>query len=73
MNEHEDTGQISLFDQEVDFLAELSARGGWPDPKEFPFNQRKVSVGSIVTSDLQSSTNPLIISGYASLDRLISF
>jgi superfamily II DNA/RNA helicase len=73
LSEKEDIGQISLFDQEVDFLAELSARGGWPDPKEFPFNQRRVSVGSIVTEDLQSSVNPLIISGYASLDRLINF
>jgi len=71
--ENEDVGQISLFDQEIDLLAELSARDGWPDPKEFPFNQRRTSVGSIVISDLQSSINPLIVTGYASLDRLISF
>ena len=48
MKDNEYIGQVSLFDQEVDFLAELSARDGWPDPKEFPFNQRSNSVGSIV-------------------------
>jgi len=73
MEVNEGIGQISLFDQEVDFLAELSGRGGWPDPREFPFNQRKISVGSIVISDLKNSKNPLIVTGYASLDRLISF
>jgi len=73
VSKHLKSGQVSLFDQEVDFLAELSSRDGWPDPKEFPFNQRSASVGSVVTSDLQSSENPLIITGYASLDKLIGF
>jgi len=73
MSLNEGKGQISLFDQEVDYLEELSSRNGWPDPTEFPFNQRKTSVGSIVISDLKKSNNPLIITGYASLDRLISF
>lgn len=33
VKEREGIGQVSLFDQEIDFLAELSARGGWPDPE----------------------------------------
>ena len=66
-------GQIGLFDQEIDFLAALSARDGWPDPKEFPFNQSKTSVGSIVEADLKASANPLIVTGFTSLDKLISF
>jgi len=45
MADNKTTGQVSLFDQEVDFLAELSARDGWPDPKEFPFNQRVYLIG----------------------------
>lgn len=73
MGQNEGIGQVSLFDQEIDFLAELSARDGWPDPKEFPFNRRNASVGSIVVSDLQASENPLIVTGYASLDKLINF
>ena len=73
VNKESNSGQVGLFDHEVDFLAELSARGGWPDPKEFPFNQRSASVGSVVTSDLKSSENPLIVTGYASLDKLIAF
>jgi len=73
VKDNEYLGQVSLFDQEVDFLAELSARDGWPDPKEFPFNQRSTSVGTIVQSDLQTSANPLIVTGYASLDKLIRF
>ena len=66
-------GQISLFDNDIDFLTELAGKDDWPNPKEFPFNQRKVSVGSIIDSDLKNSSNPLIITGYASLERLITY
>ncbi|MCP4276701.1 MAG: helicase [Gammaproteobacteria bacterium] len=66
-------GQISLFDQEVDFLAELSARDGWPDPNDFPYNARKSNVGSVVIKDLKASANPLIVTGYASLEKIIGF
>ena len=73
MNDNEHLGQISLFDQEIDFLAKLSARKGWPDPKDFPFNHKRTSVGAIVEADLQASVNPLIVTGYASLEKLIRF
>ena len=51
MKDNEYIGQISLFDQDIDFLAEISDREGWPDPKEFPFNKRSTSVGTIVEED----------------------
>ena len=65
--------QISLFDQEPDFLSELSVQDGWPDQKEFPFNAGKKSVGSVVMADLYASSNPLIVTGYASLEKIIDF
>ena len=65
--------QISLFDQERDFLSELSVQDGWPDPKEFPYNARKQNVGSVVMDDLCASSNPLIVTGYASLEKIIDF
>ena len=73
MKDNEFIGQFSLFNQEIDTLAEISARDGWPDPKEFPFNKKNTSVGSIVEQDLRRSKNPLIVTGYASLDKLIKF
>ena len=73
MKDNEYLGQISLFDQEIDTLAEISAREGWPEPEEFPFNKRNISVGTIVEEDLRNSKNPLIVTGYASLDKLIKF
>lgn len=73
MKDTENSGQISLFDQDIDFLAEISAREGWPDPEDFPYNKRNTSVGTIVEEDLRSSSNPLIVTGYASLDKRIKF
>ena len=65
--------QINLFDQEPDFLSELSVQDRWPDQKEFPFNAGKKSVGSVVMADLYASSNPLIVTGYASLEKIIDF
>ena len=46
---------------------------GWPDRERFPYNYAKSSVGSIIEKDLRSSKNPLIITGYASLEKIIDF
>ncbi|MBW4573787.1 MAG: hypothetical protein KME08_00720 [Aphanothece sp. CMT-3BRIN-NPC111] len=45
----------------------------WPDRERFPYNYAKSYVGVVVQRDLDESNNPLIITGYASLDRLIDF
>ena len=49
--------------------AELS----WPDKNRFPLNIDQRRVEEPVLADLKNSTDPLIIAGYASLDRLIEF
>ncbi len=46
---------------------------GWPDRERFPYNYAKSSVGSIIENDLRHSKNPLIITGYASLEKIIDF
>jgi hypothetical protein len=46
---------------------------GWPNRERFPYNYEKSSVGSIIEKDLRSSKNPLIITGYASLEKNIDF
>ena len=67
------SGQISLFDQELDFLSELSEIERWPDPQLFPYNAKHSTVGSIVLDDLKASQHPLIVTGYASLEKIIDF
>lgn len=45
----------------------------WPDPQRFPLNAKGQSVGQVVLEDLSKCSQPLIVAGYASLDRLIDF
>jgi hypothetical protein len=45
----------------------------WPDRERFPYNYATSTVGSIIEKDLRSSKNPLIITGYASLEKIIDF
>ncbi|MFU8878594.1 MAG: SNF2-related protein, partial [Wenzhouxiangellaceae bacterium] len=47
--------------------------GQWPDVHRFPLNLDGVAVQDVVLADLKESSDPLIIAGYASLDRLVSF
>lgn len=50
-----------------------ATESGWPDRERFPYNYAKSSVGSIIENDLRRSKNPLIITGYASLEKIIDF
>jgi hypothetical protein len=45
----------------------------WPSGNRFPLNQDAASVEDTVLADLRSSSNPLIVTGFATLDRLIDF
>lgn len=45
----------------------------WPDCERFPYNYGESNVESVVLPDLSSSRNPLIITGYTSIARLIDF
>jgi len=56
---------MNIFNEETD--------SGWPDRERFPYNYANSYVGVVVESDLRNSKNPLIITGYASLARIIDF
>jgi len=45
----------------------------WPPIERFPLNLNDRSVADKVVDDLRKSPSPLIITGYASLDRIIDF
>src|SRR4051812_23780207 len=45
--------------------------GGWPKLSRFPTNSESPNVSGIVNSDLRSARSPLVIAGYASLDRIV--
>ena len=45
----------------------------WPTAARFPINQDSSRVEDTVLADLRSSDSPLIVTGFATLDRLIDF
>jgi len=45
----------------------------WPDPWRFPLNRDDARVEDVVRKDLRESEEPLLVTGFASLDRLIDF
>lgn len=64
------SGTVDLFstDGRADPL-----RREWPDPLRFPLNQDAARVEDVVLKDLRDSEEPLLVTGFASLDRLIDF
>lgn len=64
------SGTIDLFlaSRQVEALGAT-----WPDPLRFPLNQDDAYVEDVVLKDLRDSDEPLLITGFASLDRLIDF
>jgi hypothetical protein len=63
------TLDIFAADEPEDRLLE----SGYPAPDRFPLNLGGLKVENMVLSDLRGSTSPLIITGFASIDRLIDF
>lgn len=65
--------QLNIFD--VVGLGDIGHRlatvGRWPDQGRFPVNLPGRTVREKVLEDLKASANPLIVTGYASLDRII--
>lgn len=45
----------------------------WPEPLRFPLNQDDSRVEDVVFRDLRVSKSPLLVTGFATLDRLIDF
>ena len=44
---------------------------GWPAPERFPHNSRLTTVRTVVEADLLAAQNPLIVTGFVSLDSLL--
>jgi hypothetical protein len=61
----------------VDLFAEgepvTELKGDWPEPARFPLNRDHLHVEDVVLHDLKTSAEPLIITGFSALDRLIDF
>ena len=51
----------------------MLGREPWPAPEQFPVNVLPSSVGRLVLKDLQASAAPLIVTGFASIAKLIEF
>ena len=67
-----DTRSFDLFAEETPVDAE-AYRLEWPEPARFPLNVDRHKVRDMVLGDLRAAREPLIVTGYASLDRLIDF
>lgn len=69
MSANEKDPQLSLHD----FNQKVEETSSWPPLRRFPHNADGKSVEDIVTADLLESDEPCIITGFASLDRIIRF
>ncbi|MGD8310759.1 MAG: SNF2-related protein, partial [Chromatiales bacterium] len=67
-----DTRSLDLFADETPVDAQAH-RLQWPEASRFPLNVDRRRVGDTVLEDLRASPEPLICTGYASLDRLVDF
>jgi superfamily II DNA or RNA helicase len=64
---------LGLFDDKVVRDAKIKKISDWPDHLRFPLNFDGRKVESVVLDELKHSSNPLIITGFTSLDYLIDF
>ena len=58
--------QLSLLDQPT-------IQSSWPARDRFPGNDRPNTVGSLVQADLLAARSPLLVTGYASLSKIVDF
>jgi superfamily II DNA or RNA helicase len=65
--------QLDIFSQESarDIGYQLAKLDQWPEQSKFPLNLHHQQVKNIVINDLIQSKTPLIVTGYAALDRII--
>ena len=64
---------FSLFHQSGEKRDESIIALDWPRSERFPLNIDNARVKDIVINDLATSESPLIVTGYASLDKVIDF
>lgn len=60
-----------LFDTDADVRAEIRNLEDWPDQAQYPTNIGTFEIEPFVLSDLHNSAEPLIITGYSSLEYLL--
>jgi hypothetical protein len=63
---------VDLFSDEQSPLSTIAGLS-WPDGRRFPLNLDAGKVKDVVLPDLKHAQSALLVSGYASLDRLIDF
>ncbi len=63
---------VDLFSGEKSPLCTIAGLS-WPDGRRFPLNLDAGKVKDVVLPDLKHAQSALLVSGYASLDRLIDF
>jgi hypothetical protein len=64
--EYPDNEQIDLFT-----AGAAEEEDPWPAQERFPCNRSGHTVGRVVLADLRGARSPLIVSGYASLERIL--
>lgn len=67
-----DAGMVTPDPDQLGFSLPDS-RPTWPPASRFPHNFGGRTVGPIVTEDLLASSEPLLITGYAGVEQLLSF
>ncbi len=65
--------QLGLFDGTLADQIKVQSVTDWPDMERFPHNFKKNRVENVILNDLASSSSPLIVSGFTSLDYIINF
>lgn len=68
----DDSSQFSLFDRPEDVIADIGG-SGWPNPESLPHNAGRHRVSTLLLRDLRAAEAPLLVLGFASLDRLVDF
>ncbi|MDT8376428.1 MAG: SNF2-related protein [Mariprofundaceae bacterium] len=63
--------QLGFFDPDSENVARVRNVSTWPDQERHPLNIGGHSVSSVVRSDLESSEEILIVTGYSSLEYVI--
>lgn len=73
MTDRPRAAQLDLFASDpLDPVPDTLSQLRWPDPGRMPLNRAAgPTVGSVVRGDLLASRQPLLITGYASLDQLV--
>jgi len=62
--------QFDLFEEEKAAVAPSVA---WPSAERFPLNRPGHTAGAVIERDLAAAEDALVVSGYASLGRLVAF